>query len=272
MVGAAARAFLVALLIAMPAVVLPGVSSDTAQMIALLSLLAALLTFVEYNSEYPSVVDFRDAPPFNRMRFIALFSTILMLTLIGLGQTNPNAVSDWLTEVGYSIGHAMDFPFSPVRLVVLLTPEGATAAEMDLLRSHAGLAYLISLSTLLAFIAFVRLMDWPIRKGGFNFWVNLPLFDPTAGGDVLSRLKRDSHINVALGFLLPFLIPGIMKLAGQVIYPISFSDPQTLIWAMSAWAFLPANMIMRGVALMRIADLIEEKRRRAYAQAELQVA
>jgi hypothetical protein len=29
---------------------------------------------------------------------------------------------------------------------------------------------------------------------------------------------------------------------------------------------------MRGVALMRIADLIEEKRRRAYAQAELQVA
>ena len=27
-----------------------------------------------------------------------------------------------------------------------------------------------------------------------------------------------------------------------------------------------------GVALMRIADLIEEKRRRAYAQADLQVA
>ncbi len=168
MVGAAARAFLVALLIAMPAVALPGVSADTAQMVALLSLLAALLTFVEYTSDYPSLVEFRDAPPFNRMRFVALFMTILMLTLIGRGQTAPNMISDWLTGIGYTVGHAMDFPFSPVRLVVLLAPDGATTADMDLLRSHAGLAYLISLFTLLAFIAFVRVMDWPIRKGGFN--------------------------------------------------------------------------------------------------------
>lgn len=33
-------------------------------------------------------------------------------------------------------------------------------------------------------------------------------------------------------------------------------------------AFLPASMIMRGLALHRVADLIEEKRRRTYAEAE----
>jgi hypothetical protein len=118
----------------------------------------------------------------------------------------------------------------------------------------------------------VRLLDWPIRHGAFNFWVNLPLFDPTAGGDVLYRLKRDSHVNVALGFLLPFVIPAILQMASSLAVPLSMDDPQSLIWMMSAWAFLPASLIMRGVALMRIADLIEEKRRRAYAQAELQVA
>lgn len=272
MVGAAARAFLVALLIAMPTLMLPGVLGETAQMVALLALVAALLTFVEYMADYPSLIEFRNAPPFNRMRFIALFFTILTMTLISRGAYTPTVLSDALTVLGTNIGEAMDFPFSPVRLMVLLAPPDTGPAQLDLLRTHAGLAYLISLTTLLLFVALVRLLDWPIRSGAFNFWVNLPLFDPTAGGDVLDRLKRDSHVNVALGFLLPFMIPAVLKLASVYATPLSLTDPQTMIWTMSAWAFLPASLIMRGVALMRIADLIEEKRRRAYAQANLQAA
>ena len=30
---------------------------------------------------------------------------------------------------------------------------------------------------------------------------------------------------------------------------------------MSAWAFLPASLFMRGIAMIRIADMIREKRR-----------
>ncbi len=272
MVASAARAFLVAMVISMPAIMLPGVSSDTIQIVALLSLVAATLTFVEYVSEYPSLIEFRAAPPYNRMRFIALFVTVLTLTLISRGETQPSALSSTLTGMGMTIGNAMDFPFSPVRLMVLVAPAETAASDLETLRTHAGFAYLISLVTLLAFVALIRLLTWPIRNGAFNFWVNLPLFDPTAGGDVLSRLKRDSHINVALGFLLPFLIPAVLKLVSQLASPLSFDEPQTVIWVISAWAFLPASLIMRGVALMRIADLIEEKRRRAYAQAELQFA
>ena len=269
MVGAAARAFLVAMLIALPAVMLPGVLNETAQMVALLALVAALLTFVEYAADYPSLIEFRNAPPFNRMRFVALFVTIVLLTLISRGQTYPTVFSDVLTMMGMRIGEAMDFPFSPVRLMVLTAPADASFAEFEMLRTHAGLAYLISLTTLLFFVVLVRLLDWPIRKGAFNFWINLPLFDPTAGGDVIARLKRDSHVNVALGFLLPFLIPAVLKIAAVYTTPLSIGEPQTLIWTMSAWAFLPASLIMRGVALMRIADLIEEKRRRAYSQAQV---
>lgn len=272
MVSAGARAFLVALVIAMPAMMLPGVTADTAQMVALLSLVAAALTFVEYVSDYPSLLEFRDAAPYNRVRFLALFVTILLICLISRGQVYATPVSSLLTVVGGKIGAAMDFPFSPVRLMVLLAPEGTSLSQVELLRTTAGLAYLISLATVMFFVAFVRLLNWPIRHGAFNFWVNLPLFDPTAGGDILNRLKRDSHVNVALGFLLPFLIPAVLQAASAYAYKVSLADPQTLIWTMSAWAFLPASLIMRGVALMRIADLIEEKRRRAYAQADLHAA
>jgi len=71
-----------------------------------------------------------------------------------------------------------------------------------------------------------------------------------------------------LGFLLPFLIPAIVKLATLLMDPITLADPQTLIWTISAWAFLPASLIMRGIAMLRIADMIEDKRRRTYARAK----
>jgi hypothetical protein len=229
-----------------------------------------LLTFVEYVADSPSLIEFRSAPPFNRMRYIALAITVLLLSLICRGQAFPTPIALELGQFGTRIGEAMDFPFSPVRLILLAAPADISAEGAALIRALAGLAYVISLATILFFVIVVRLLDWPLRSGAFNFWINLPLFDPTTGGDILRRLKRDSHVNVALGFLLPFLIPAVLKAASVYATPLALTDPQTLIWTMSAWAFLPASLIMRGVALMRIADLIEEKRRRAYAQAHLQ--
>jgi hypothetical protein len=98
--------------------------------------------------------------------------------------------------------------------------------------------------------------------------VNLPLFDPTAGSDVVERLHRDARINIALGFLLPFIVPAVVKLASDLIDPLTLQNPQTLIWTLAAWAFLPASIIMRGIAMGKIAGMIEEQRRRAYANAE----
>lgn len=268
MVAALARAFLVALLVATPALLLPHTRIETTQVIALVALIAALLTFVEYVSESPSLIEFRAAPPFNRTRFFSLAATVFLLTLVCRGDALSPHTNDALSRAGMAVGAAMDFPFSPVRLMLL----AAEGVPEPLARTLAGIAYLISMVTLLFFVVVVRLLDWPIRHGAFNFWINLPLYDPTAGGDILRRLKWDSHVNVALGFLLPFLIPAVLKTASANGMPLTLTDPQTLIWTISAWAFLPASLIMRGVALMRIADLIEEKRRRAYAQADLQTA
>ena len=259
------RALLVALVILTPSLLLPGVQADSSQIVVLIALLAALLTFIEYSAHFPSIVEFRDAPPFNRLRFIMLFTTIFLLTAICRGKVEPTLLTNAISSLGTIIGNAIDVPFSPVRLVVLMLPENADADLVANVRIAAGLAYLVSLTAMAFFIVLIRVLGWPGRGRVFNVWVNLPLFDPTAGGDVLERLQRDARFNVALGFLLPFMIPAVVKAASFLLDPISLANEQTLIWTMTAWAFLPASMIMRGLALYRVADMIEEKRRRAYA-------
>lgn len=266
--GAAARAFLVGLLVATPSLLLPGVSTDTTQIVTFLIILAAGLTFVEYNSNFPSIVEFRDAPPFNRIRFAALFITVFALTAIAKGTYEPTTMTQMLTSIGTILGNAIDFPYSPVRLVVLMLPVDASPELVASVRIAAGISYLVSVTALAIFVLMVRVLGWPTRNGAFNVWTNLPLFDPTAGGDVLFRLQRDSRINITLGFLLPFFIPAVVKMASDMIDPISLANPSTLIWTMTAWAFLPASMIMRGIAMGRVADMIEQKRKRAYADAQ----
>lgn len=266
--SAVVRAGLMALLIATPSLMLTHVSSDTTQIVVLIAILAFLMTFVEYFSEYPSIVEFRFAPPFNRLRFMALFATVMLLSMICAGASAPTPMTEAATRIGTHLGDAIDFPYSPVRLVVLMMPEGSSPELIGLVRTAAGLSYMVSLVMLFVFVTLVRMMGWPTRRGAFNVWVNLPLFDPTAGGDVLERLKRDAGLNVVLGTLLPFLIPAVVKAAADLIDPISMDSPQTLIWAMTAWAFLPASMIMRGIAMSRVADMIHEKRARAYAEAK----
>ena len=266
--GAVVRAFLVVLLVALPSLMLPGVNRDAAQIVALVAIFGAALTIFEYASSYPGLVEFRDAPPFNRVRFGSLFVTVLLLTIITRGVFEPSTLTQFVQAVGAVIGHAIDFPYSPVRLVVLMLPEDTSAGHINLVRIAAGISYLVSLLTLAVFLIVLRLQGWPLKSGAFNVWVNLPTFDPTAGGDVVERLERDARFNIALGFLLPFIMPAVIKAAASLFGSVSLENPQTLIWTVAAWAFLPASLFMRGIAMGRIASMIEDKRRQSIADAD----
>jgi hypothetical protein len=268
------RGILVMVLIATPSFMLPGINSDTSQIVALVAIFAAALTFFEYASTYPGLVEFRDAPPFNRLRFLSLFATVLLLSAIMRGQTEPTTLTMFIEEAGKKLGQAIDVSYSPVRLVVLMLPDDMNIQHVALVRTAAGISYVISLLTLVIFVVVMRLIGWPSRMGTFNVWINLPTFDPTTGGDVVDRLNRDARFNIALGFLLPFLIPAILKLASLSFAPVTLESPHTLIWTMTAWAFLPASLFMRGIAMGRIATMIADKRRSLNTsnQAELQPA
>lgn len=259
--GAAFRAFLVILMIVTPSMLLPGTTSDVAQIVMLVAIFAAALTLFEYASSYPGLVEFRDAPPFNRIRFASLFATVICLSLIVQGGIAPTELSLYVSSIGSIVGQVIDFPYSPVRLVVLMLPPDASLDHIKMVRDTAGISYFISLVTLGVFVIVQRVRRWPTRAGAFNVWVNLPTFDPTAGGDVVERLERDARFNIALGFLLPFLTPAVVKSATSLFGAVSLENPHTLIWTVAAWAFLPASLFMRGIAMARIASLITEKRK-----------
>ncbi len=261
-------------LLATPSLLLPQGNGDSTQVVAFFGLFAGALTFSEYASAYPGLVEFRYAPPFNRIRFISLFLSVFLITIICAAPSNPTPLASFVRSVGTVIGEAIDVPYSPVRLITLMLPAGTPAAHVALVRTAAGMAYLISLLSLSVFVIVLKVFGWPSRLGAFNVWVNLPTFDPTVGGDVVARLERDARLNIALGFLLPFVIPAVVKTAAAGFQPVTLSSPQTLIWTVSAWAFLPSSLFMRGIAMGRIADMIREKRRqnRAAEAASLLIA
>lgn len=264
--GAFVRAVLMVLLILVPSLILPVVTSDTKQIVALVALFAAGLTFFEYVSVYPGIVEFRDAPPFNRVRYISLFLTVLLLSVVVLSAYHPTTLTRFVQVLGAAVSRSIDFPYSPVRLLVLMLPKDAHPAHLEMVRTAGGISYLISLVTLGYFVLILRTIGWPNANSGFNVWVNLPTFDPTAGGDVVDRLRRDAWFNVALGFLLPFLIPAVVKTVSAGFAPVTLESPQTMIWTVAAWAFLPASLFMRGIAMGRVASMIEEKRAASRAQ------
>jgi hypothetical protein len=268
MTGAAVRALLVALLVAIPSMLISGVGVDGSQFVMLLALLAAGLVLMEYNSAYPSLIAFRHAPPYNRLRFAMLFLAVLILTLVHRGETHPGTLTQIMGSIAMILGNMADFPFSPVRLAVLMLPAETPDTIVAAVRMAAGVCYTLSLMMILIFAMMVRLYGWPSRNGAFNVWINLPMFDATSGGDVVTRLKGHARINLIFGFLMPFMIPAVVFAAAGAIDLTVLASPQTLIWTMCLWAFLPASLMMRGIAMARIAGMIENKRRRTYAAAE----
>lgn len=255
--GAALRALLVGALVATPALILPGAAAETNQVVVFVALFGAALVFVEYAAVYPGLIEFRYAPPFNRLRFAGLYLTVVLLSLLFGGHA---AAGGWLPALAAPAGIALDLPYSPVRMAALMLPATASPEDGTAVRAGAALALLVAALTVSVFLGVIWFGRWPIRGGGFNLWVNLPTFDSSLAGDVVTRLERDAVFNLALGIMLPYLIPVVVKSAAASLGPLSLAAPQSLVWLLGAWAFLPASLIMRGLALNRIAALIRAQR------------
>ncbi|MEM8824106.1 MAG: hypothetical protein AAGF30_10890 [Pseudomonadota bacterium] len=245
-----------------PSLLLPASDTEVAEAVVLLAIFAGLFVLLEYGAVYPGMVEFRSAPPFNRVRFGILFFTLMLLALACRAQTDPTTLSRLIAAIGLLVGQSVDFPFSPIRLLMWILPDGTTVAEAALIRSVSGLAYLISLVGLTIFAILIRLQSWPSPTGSFNVWVNLPTFDPTAGSDVVQQLRRDGAVNILLGLFLPYFAPLIAYFVA-VSYDLSiFDNNLLLVWMMALWAFLPASLFLRGIAMRRLALIISAKRRR----------
>jgi len=270
LVSAVVRAILVVIVISTPSLLLPGSTPESAQVAALVALFGAVFTFSEYASSYPGLIEFRDAPPFNRVRVICMFLTLFLLSIVMSPGDGVRTLSLIVNATGLVVAHAIDFPYSPIGLLSTLLSGEVTANDLTLLRTMGGLSFLVGLVTLSVFAVLMRVNGWPNRNTSFNVWVNLPTFDPTAGGDVVARLTRDSRINYILGFVLPFLMPVMASLGARHLGVSLTSSPQTLVWMVTLWSFLPVSLFMRGMAMARIAAMIVARRKHVVRQLDPQ--
>jgi hypothetical protein len=133
------------------------------------------------------------------------------------------------------------------------------------IKAMAGIATLVMLFSIFCFALLIRLNQWPNRGSSFNVWINLPTFDPTTGGDVVKRLRRDSLVNVILGVFAPFVLPVVAVVAANHIEINVLSSPHALVWGITLWMFIPLSMLMRGLAMSRVADMIGQRRARLTA-------
>lgn len=264
LLGALLRAALVVVVVATPSLLIPGTTEEGAQVVMLIALALGTFTAVEYGATYPALIEFRDAPPFNRVRILSLFVMLIVLSLVA-GGAGSNSLILVLNALGLLMGHALEFPWSPMSVVLMHLPVDAAPVTELQVKVMAGLAIFVMLSALVVFALLLRMQHWPNRGQPFNVWVNLPTFDPTTGGDVVPRLIRDARVNIILGLSATFILPVAgLKIADHFDLLI-LTSPQVMVWGIALWMFLPLSMFMRGLAMARIADMIRERRSRLVA-------
>lgn len=260
LVGALLRAAIVMMVVATPSLLLPGTTEEGAQMVVLIALFFGIFVAVEYGAVYPALIEFRDAPPFNRLRVLSLLAMLFCLSLVAGGAGPDSSLRLVLNALGYLVGTALDFPWSPLGMVIGYLPSEAPFVSPLQVKVMAGLALLIALIALAVFVLFLRGQNWPHRDQAFNVWVNLPTFDPTTGGDIVARLIRDGRINALLGIFMAFAFPVVGLIGTGNVGASILSSPHAMVWGIALWMFLPLSMFMRALAMMRIADMIRERR------------
>jgi hypothetical protein len=253
------------IVISTPSLLIPGDNPETTQVVTLLAVFGAAFTLSEYASTYPGLIEFRDAPPFNRIRALSIFVTLFVLSVLVSSSGHPTTLSIIIEATGLVLARALDFPYSPLNLLSHLIPAESPITDRIAVLSMGGLAIFIGLITLSVFAILVRVFDWPKGGTAFNVWVNLPTFDPTTGRDVVARLIRDARINILLGIILPFLLPVLASISADHLGLTILASRQTLVWTITLWTFFPVSLIMRGMAMNRVANMIEIRRKQMIA-------
>ena len=263
-VGAFLRAAIVVLVVSMPSLVLTGTTPEGAELVVLLALVLAAFTAIEYPSSYPALIEFRDAPPFNRLRLLSLTLILFVLSMVASGVHDSSLVLV-LNAIGLLFGQVLEYPGSPLAAVIHHLPTQSPFMTPVQVKVMAGLAIFITLSALSIFAILLRTQKWPDPGRAFNVWINLPTFDPTAGGDVINRLIRDARVNAILGFTITFILPTAGLMISDHLGIRILTSSHGLVWGIALWMFLPLSLFMRALAMARIAAMIRVHRARLTA-------
>lgn len=256
-IGAACRAMLVMVLLLTPSLLLPGVSVDTILIVTLLGLIFALLVMYEYSSDCPGITDFRNAPPFNRIRFATLFSIVYVVSLLLDAASEGVTLIAVLRHLGETIYGLANVPFGPIDTYERLVSTHFESQSRGQTQQAIGVSICLSAFAMIGFAYVVRATGWPKLFGVGRLWTNLPTFDPAIGQDVVARLLRDARLNLLFGLSLPYLVPVLASAACHVLDVELAPSAHSQVWMIAIWAYLPTNFVLKSMAIFRLAYVLE---------------
>lgn len=261
--GAALRALAVLVCFSAPAlaIVLRGPETEAAEgVVASLvpAIAAALFVLLEYGAGAPSLIDFRFAPPINRLRF-ALICAVLGMATLCVATTGPEGPAAPFA----ALAEALDFRFSPARMAAdSLARPSAHGPDPEALAA-AATALTASFLASLAALAVILSGRWPRDPERFNPWTNLPTFEPATGVGSAERLRRLGVQVTVTALALPIALLVVGRAATGLVEADAFLSPLALTWSATIWAATPGLLVVRGVAILRLARLAAEAERAA---------
>lgn len=254
------RALAVVLVIGFPALLLPNVSVASQEISLIVAGLAAAFTVFEYASTHPGLIDFRFAPPYNRVRFVSFALLILSLTFLARGFAGYDSFSQDMLDWGALALEKASFPLSPVSALAAGLPENMPDTNRSLIEQSAAISFWLAAVLMLLFGALLWLIRWPIGRRDFNLWLNLPTFPPGYPRDVERRLVRDATVNILSGIAFLYVAPPMAMQLNSIQQPSEVPNYQLILWTTALWGFVPGSLAIRGIAILKVAHLIKSAR------------
>jgi len=246
--GAALRALAVTATVAIPSLlVAPSPVGTGPELSFLVGAAAGLMVLFEYGARTPALVDFRFAPPLNRLRFATF--------VIALAAATAAAASPAAGRLGLTVAEAMAGPASPVDLAAWAVTRDSAPGPDPVLRAAGALTLVAALTCLAGAGAWIWFGAWPGDPERFNRWINLPTFEPSDEGDAAAWLKRQGGLAALTGLALPVALTGLGAAATRLFAADLFAAPLAQIWAAAIWAGVPACVLLRAMALLKLARI-----------------
>lgn len=247
-IGAVFRAAVVIFIIALPSFILPNTTLNARELSLIAGGVVAAFTIFEYAAKSPGFVDFRFAPPYNRMRVGIIACELLLVAFY----YRDLALGGPMVEFGARFAVLAELPGSPVRMTLAMFTDTLTPGQLSRLGIVMSLAMVTAIGLSIIFALLLWVSRWPVDRVGFNLWVNMPNFEPTEVGKTERRLYRDGILNILFAPLVLFVAPFVLLLASNTLGSDLLREPQSVIWLATLWAFVPASLIIRGAAILKI--------------------
>ncbi len=250
--GATVRAVCVACLILLPTFLLSGISQSSMEFTRILATIASVFVIYEYGFSSPSLIEFRSAAPYNRIRFMFL-SVIVITSTFLVGYALSGTVMTGIVPVIANQGLAIfDFTYSPF-MSVAKTLSGGNETMQNALAQAIAFNTIVMLACVAAFCVAVYSNLW--RFGGieFNMWQNMPTYKSYEEKSLQERLMNSAFLSLVIACLIPLMGPTLAEVIMGYFAESGRLTPIIAIWAVSFWSFLQGVFFMRAAALAKIA-------------------